>query len=74
MSKTVEFWHWLLRDPETGRRRQSLCRLTEAEARRRDPQASRVPGSCELRLLPRHPDSYLSSLVLGLPGQRRMAS
>jgi len=73
MSKTVEFWYWLLRDPATGRRKQSLCRLTEAEARRRDPQAQRLAGTCELRLLPRHPDAYLSSLVLDPPGRRRMA-
>lgn len=71
--KSIEFWFWLLRDPHTGRRKQSLCRLTEAEARRRDPQAMRVAGSCELRVLPRHPDDYASRLVLGGATQRRMS-
>jgi hypothetical protein len=65
MSTTVEFWYWLLRDPETGRRRQSLCRLTEADALRRDPQAQRLAGTCELRVLPKHPDEYFPRIAFG---------
>lgn len=54
--KVVEFWFWMMVSDASGRRGRSPCRLTEADALRRDPGALRVPGSCELRTLPEHPD------------------
>lgn len=60
----VEFWYWMLRQPGSERTVRSMCRLTEAEALRRDPLAERVPDSCELRLLPKHPDDYVPRLAL----------
>jgi hypothetical protein len=63
LMKPVEFWYWNLRSGADGAWTQSNCRLTEAEALRRDPQASRVPGSCEVRVLPKHPDDYLPRMA-----------
>lgn len=62
--KHIEFWYWQLHDPVSGAPARSTCRLTEADALRRDPHAARVPGSCEVRVLPRHPDEYLPSFAL----------
>ncbi len=62
--KPIEFWYWHLRDPVAGTLSRSACRLTEADARRRDPNAICVPGTCEVRVLPRHPDEYLPSFGL----------
>lgn len=62
--KRVEFWYWTLRQGASGKIAQSICRLTEAEALRRDPGAVRVPGSCEVRVLPKHPDDYVPRLAL----------
>lgn len=68
----VEFWFWMIRDAASGERVRSTGRLTESEAKRRDPDAMRVDGSCEVRTLPRHPDSYLPhSVVLGRSAQRQ---
>lgn len=61
--KPVEFWFWTLRNKTTGERTRSSCRLTEAEALRRDPDAMRVPDSCEVRVLPKHPDDYFPRLA-----------
>jgi len=63
--KTVEFWYWNLRNDAGTQMNQSSCRLTEAEALRRDPLAMRVPGSCEVRVLPKHPDDYLPRMAFG---------
>lgn len=49
--KAVEFWFWMMRD-DWGRLRKSPCRFTEADALKRDPEATRVPGSCEVRRCP----------------------
>ncbi|MCV2367889.1 hypothetical protein [Roseateles oligotrophus] len=62
--KHIEFWYWQLHDPVSGAPARSTCRLTEADALRRDPHASRVPESCEVRVLLRHPDDYLPSFAL----------
>lgn len=62
--KRVEFWFWTLRQGASGTLGQSICRLTEAEALRRDPEARRVPGSCEVRVLPKHPDEYVPRMAL----------
>ena len=53
--KPTEFWHWMLAD-QFGRRRRSSCRYTEVEALARDPGATRVEGSCEVRLCPESPE------------------
>ncbi|RZJ08027.1 MAG: hypothetical protein EOP39_14840 [Rubrivivax sp.] len=53
--KDVEFWYWLMLD-QWGRRRKSRCRFTEAEALKRDPTATRVDGSCEVRSCPENAD------------------
>jgi hypothetical protein len=69
--KQVEFFYWQLRDPQTGASGRSSCRLTEADALRRDPSAVCVPGSCQVRVLPRHPDDYVPRFALRWPGQWR---
>lgn len=61
--KSVEFWIWKLHKPGSLERVQTSFRLTEAEALRRDAHAERVPGTLEVRVLPKHPDEYLSRLV-----------
>lgn len=63
--KSVEFWIWWLRKPGSLERVQTTFRLTEAEALRRDAYAERVPGTLEVRVLPKHPDEYLSRLIFG---------
>ena len=55
--KPVKFWFWMLAD-ETGKRRKSVCRLTEEDARRRDPQASPIPESLEVRMCPEDGDVW----------------
>lgn len=73
----VEFWFWMIRDAASGERCRSVGRLTESEARRRDPEALRVEGSCERRVLPRHPDAWLprqlprASAAVARPGSTR---
>lgn len=62
--KQVEFFYWQLRDPQTGVLGRSSCRLTEADALRRDPNASAVPGSCQVRVLLRHPDDDVPRFAL----------
>lgn len=52
MPTPTEFWYWTLTDRETGRRARTPCRYTVAEALSRDPTAERVPGTCEVRILP----------------------
>lgn len=53
--KDVEFWLWMMTD-QWGRRRKSPCRYTESEALKRDPTATRVEGSCEVRNCPENAD------------------
>lgn len=51
--KSVECWHWQLRS-ETSRTRSPPRGglISEAEARQRDPNAVRVPGTLVVRELP----------------------
>ena len=53
--KDIEFWHWWMTD-QWGRRRKSVCRYREADALARDPTATRVEGSCEVRRCPENAD------------------
>ena len=46
--KTTEFWYWRMRSETTGKLIKSVCRFTEEDALRRDPQAVRIEGSCVL--------------------------
>jgi len=63
--KQVEFWFWQLRKPATDKIERSSCRLTDAEALRRDPPAAtRARETCEARMLPKHPDEYLPRVAL----------
>lgn len=58
--KDVEFWYWWMTD-QWGRRRKSPCRFTEGEALERDPTATRVDGSCEVRSCPETLDENYAS-------------
>lgn len=49
--KDVEFWYWMMTE-EFGRRRKSPCRFREVDALMRDPTATRIEGSCEVRSCP----------------------
>lgn len=55
LMKAVEFWLWMMKNSR-GRVRQSPCRFMEKEAVQYDPQATRIPGTCEVRELPETPD------------------
>ena len=46
--KSTEFWHWRMRSETTGKLIKSVCRYTEEDAVKRDPQAVRIEGSCVL--------------------------
>jgi hypothetical protein len=46
--KTTEFWYWRMRSETTGKLIKSVCRYTEEDALKRDPQAVRIEGSCVL--------------------------
>jgi len=72
--KSVEFWIWKLHKPGSLERVQTSFRLTEAEALRRDAHAERVPGSLEVRILPKHPDEYLPRLAFNRSAQAGCAS
>lgn len=60
--KATEFWFWKMRD-DWGRVRRSVCRFTEAEALKRDPQAQCIEGTCEVRMCPETFDE-ISALAL----------
>jgi hypothetical protein len=53
--KDVEFWYWMMLD-QFGRRRKSPCRYRAEDALSRDPTATRVEGSCEVRSCPENSD------------------
>jgi hypothetical protein len=63
--KTVEMWHWRLRD-HRGKVQTTRWAMTEADALERDPLAVRVPNSREARNLPETPEE----MVRTLPGYR----
>lgn len=48
---TITLCRWTITDPATGRRMATCYRMTEREARRRYPDAVRVPGSELTRLV-----------------------
>lgn len=60
--KATEYWFWKMRD-DWGRVRRSVCKFTEADALARDPQATRVEGSCEVRMCPETVDE-IAALAL----------
>ncbi len=72
--KSVEFWIWKLHKPGSHERVQTSFRLTEAEALRRDAHAERVPGTSEVRVLPKHPNEYLPRLAFGRSAQTGCAN
>lgn len=49
---TLDLYRWLLTDPDTGRHGTTRYRMTEADARRVDPEAEPVEGSLERRQVP----------------------
>lgn len=57
--KDVEFWFWMMTD-QWGRRRKSVCRFRAEDALARDPTATRVEGSCEVRSCPETQDENYS--------------
>lgn len=60
--KPTEFWFWKMKSETTGKVQRSPCRFTEEVALSRDTQAVRIPGTCEVRNLPTHPDEYRGQL------------
>lgn len=64
--KRTEFWYWMVAD-EWGRQRRSVCRFTEADAIARDPQATRIEGTCEVRMCPETLDE-IATLALDTGG------
>lgn len=50
--KPTEFWRWNVRDEVSGKVRPTRHHMTEADALERHLEATRVPGSMELRNLP----------------------
>jgi hypothetical protein len=67
--RQVEFWFWMMAD-QWGRRRKSPCRYTEADALARDPGATRIEGTCEVRLCPETRDE-VSAMALDTGGFMR---
>lgn len=58
--KTIDLWQWMLSDPiRPGRRFRSRWHMTEADAMREDPTATRVECSHEARLVPESPDEFV---------------
>ena len=53
--KTIDLWRWVITD-DTGRRRPTRHRMTEADALAQDPTAERLPGTLEQRQVPDKPD------------------
>lgn len=50
--KRVEFWKWMVRDEITGKMRKTRHLMDEETALARHPEATKVPGSMEPRMLP----------------------
>lgn len=67
--KHTEFWYWKMHD-EWGRVRRSVCKFTEADALARDPQATRIEGTCEVRMCPETRDE-ISAMALDTGGFMR---
>lgn len=67
--KTAEYWFWKMRSETTGKVQRSSCRFTEAEALSRDPQAIRVPDTCEVRTLPTSPEEFRAMLPSSIFGK-----
>jgi hypothetical protein len=61
--KATEFWFWTMRSETTEKVQRSPCRFTDDEALSRDPQAVRVPGTCEAIDCPTHPGEYEAMLL-----------
>ena len=48
--KPVEFWFWNIEsETRPGKRIKSVCPMTREDALRRDPKATPIPGTCEVR-------------------------
>lgn len=60
--KLTEYWFWNMKSETTGKVQCSPCRFTEEVALSRDPQAVRIPGTCEVRALPTTPEEYRAML------------
>lgn len=60
--KPTEFWFWKMKSETTGKVQRSPCRFTEEVALSLDPQAVRVPGTCEVRNLPTTTEEYRAML------------
>ncbi|CAM5795698.1 hypothetical protein [Rhizobacter fulvus] len=54
--KPTEFHLWMIRDERTGKLRKTRYLMTAATALQRHPEASTVPGTCEVRDLPENDD------------------
>lgn len=70
LMKAVEFWYWEMKNSR-GVRRRSPCRFMAEDALERDPEATRVPGTCVVRELPTTPEEFealhTSSFLRNLP-------
>jgi hypothetical protein len=50
MTKPVEFWRWEIESTTPpGKRVKTSYRMTREEALQRDPAATPIPGTCEVR-------------------------
>lgn len=47
MPTPTEFWFWMMLNTH-GKRRKSTCLLTEEHAKSIDPDAERIPGTCQV--------------------------
>lgn len=52
LMKRVEYWRWRIVSDTSGKLYNSKHRMDEETALRRHPEAVRVPGSMEVRMLP----------------------
>ncbi|RQO61307.1 hypothetical protein DBR47_07415 [Paucibacter sp. KBW04] len=55
--RAVEFWYWMMKNSR-GVRRKSPCRFMAEDAFLADPEATRIPGTCEVRTLPETPEEF----------------
>jgi hypothetical protein len=63
--RTVTLHRWLITNPTTGKKHETRYRMTEADARALDPQATPVPWTMEERMLP---DDWITAGASHLAG------
>ena len=56
--KQVEYFRWLVTDPETGAIRRTTYRMTREQAEQRFPGATPIEGTLEVRGVPDSADEW----------------